>query len=369
MGRSITEVEATPALVIDLPTVERNLARLADYAGQHRIALRPHTKTHKSLDMAMRQIRRGAAGLTAAKVGEAEVMAAASRDLLIAYPAVDPYRSTRAAELARGGAVTVRVAVDSAEGIDALAAAARGAGSSIGILVDLDVGFHRTGVPTPADALALAQRVARHSTLTLDGLLFYPGHVWSPPPEQPAELRRIDALLAETIDLWSRSGLEARIVSGGSTPTAYQSHLITKQTEIRPGTYIYYDMNEARAGFCTLDDCAATTVCTVVSTAASEGKVVIDAGTKTLTSDRNVKVPDSGHGHVIEYPEAKIVRLSEEHGEVDVSGCAKRPKLGDRVTVIPNHICPCVNLRDSVWLRGEDGELTAMSVDARGRLS
>ena len=124
MRKPITEVEATPALVIDLPAVERNLSRLADYAQQHRIALRPHTMTHKSLKMAMRQVRHGAAGLTAAKVGEAEVMAAASRDLLVAYPAVDPYRSKRVAELNRGAA-TVRVAVDSAEGIDALAAAAR----------------------------------------------------------------------------------------------------------------------------------------------------------------------------------------------------------------------------------------------------
>jgi D-serine deaminase-like pyridoxal phosphate-dependent protein len=96
---------------------------------------------------------------------------------------------------------------------------------------------------------------------------------------------------------------------------------------------------------------------------------VIDAGTKTLTSDRNVKFPDSGHGHVVEYPDAKITRLSEEHGEVDVSQCARRPKLGERLTVIPNHICPCVNLQDSVWLRGESGELTVMGVDSRGRLS
>lgn len=367
MRNPIDRLEATPALVIDLPTVERNLTRLADYAREHRINIRPHTKTHKSLKMASRQLRHGAIGLTAAKVGEAEVMAAASRDLLIAYPAVDPYRSRGVAELARGA--TVRVAVDSAEGIEALAAAAHSAESTVGIMVDLDIGFHRTGAPTPADALALAQRVARHSTLRLDGLFFYPGHVWSPPDEQATELTRIDALLAETIELWKRSGLQASIVSGGSTPTAYQSHLVKSQTEIRPGTYIYYDMNETRAGFATLEDCAATIVCTVVSTAVSEGKVVIDAGTKTLTSDRNVKFPDSGHGHVVEYPEAKITRLSEEHGEVDVSACAKRPKIGERVTVIPNHICPCVNLQDSVLLRDESGELTVMSVDARGRLS
>jgi D-serine deaminase-like pyridoxal phosphate-dependent protein len=215
--------------------------------------------------------------------------------------------------------------------------------------------------------LQLAQRVADEPALRLDGIFFYPGHVWLPAVEQPAELMRIDVLLAETIDLWKRSGLEAPIVSGGSTPTAYQSHHIPSMTEMRPGTYLYNDMNTVRAGFCALDDCAAAIVCTVVSTAVP-GKVVIDAGTKTLTSDRNVKFPDSGHGHVVQYPDAAVVRLSEEHGEVDVSRCPRVPKLGERVTVIPNHICPCVNLQDAVWLRGSGGELSEMSVDARGML-
>jgi len=367
MREQVQEVEATPALVIDLSKVERNIAQLAEYAREYGIDVRPHTKTHKSLKLAMRQIRAGAVGLTAAKVGEAEVMSAASRDLLVAFPAVDAYRCRRLAELARTGA-TIRVAADSVEGIDALAAAARSAGAMIGVLVDLDVGFHRTGAPSAAASLELAQHVARSTSLRLDGIFFYPGHVWSPADQQVAELTRIDALLGEAIELWQRSGLQARIVSGGSTPTAYQSHLVTAQTEIRPGTYIFNDMNTVRAGFRSLDDCAAGLVCTVVS-ASIPGKVVIDAGTKTLTSDRNVTAPDSGHGHVIEYPEAKIVRLSEEHGEVDVSGCTRRPRIGERVMVIPNHICPCVNLQDSAWLRQSDGSLTAMGVDARGRLS
>lgn len=365
--RLITEMEATPALVIDLPTVDRNIKRLATYAAGHGIAVRPHTKTHKSLKMATRQLSTGATGLTAAKVGEAEIMANASDDLLIAYPAVDACRARRIAELTRRA--TVRVAADSTQGIESLAAAARSARSTIGILVDLDIGFHRTGVPSPADALALAQHVTRHPSLRLDGLFFYPGHVWSPAPEQRMELQRIDTLLAETIDFLKRSGLHAAIVSGGSTPTAYQSHFVTKQTEIRPGTYIYNDMNTVRAGFCSLEDCAATLVCTVVSTAANPGKVVIDAGTKTLTSDRNVTAAESGHGHVLEYPEATIVRLSEEHGEVDVSRCSRRPKIGERVTVIPNHICPCVNLQDSVWLRDANKGITPMPIDTRGRLS
>ena len=363
----VSDIPQTPAMVIDDAIVTRNLTRLADYARANRIGIRPHTKTHKSVAMARRQVAAGAIGLTAAKVGEATDMTAASNDILLAYPAIDASRCERLALLARTH--TVHVAVDSVEGLQALASAARQAESRIGILVDLDVGMHRTGQQSPAAALALAQAVTREtSTLRLDGLFCYPGHVWAPAAEQAAPLGAVAALLQETLDLWTRSGLSAGIVSAGSTPTAYQSHLIPQLTEIRPGTYIYNDMNTAAAGFCSLDDCAATLVCTVVSNAVP-GKVVIDAGTKTLTSDRNITQPDSGHGHLVDYPAAKLVRLSEEHGEVDVSRCDRVPKLGERVRVIPNHICPCVNLQDRGWLRAADGSLRALTIDTRGKLS
>jgi D-serine deaminase-like pyridoxal phosphate-dependent protein len=361
------EVEATPEMVIDLAVVDRNIERLADYARRHGIAVRPHTKTHKSLYMACRQISAGAVGLTAAKAGEAEVMAAACEDVLVAYPAIDPHRVRRLVRLARRG-VTVRVALDSVQGIDAVAAVASDEGATIGVLVDLDVGFHRTGAQSPMESLHLARHVAQLDALRLDGIFFYPGHVWSPAAEQVAVLAQIDAILGEAIELWRGAGLEARIVSGGSTPTAYQSQHVRSQTEIRPGTYLYNDMNTARAGFCAIDDCAARIVCTVVSTAVP-GKAIIDAGTKVLTSDRNVRFPDSGYGYVVEYPDVPVVRLSEEHGELDVSRSARVPRVGERVTVIPNHICPCVNLRDSVWLRYADGRLEAIEVDARGRVS
>src|SRR5205814_9455191 len=141
---------------------------------------------------------------------------------------------------------------------------------------------------------------------------------------------------------WRRSGLEARIVSGGSTPTAYQSHHIKALTEIRPGTYIYNDMSTVSCGCCELADCAARLVCTVVSTAVP-GKFVIDAGSKSLTQDRRSKDPETaGFGHIVEFPQARITRLTEEHGEVDASACDHRPKLGQRLHVTPNHLCPCV---------------------------
>ncbi len=173
--------------------------------------------------------------------------------------------------------------------------------------------------------------------------------------------------LSETRSLLERHGLRVTIVSSGSTPSAQQSHLVATYTEIRPGTYVYNDMNCVYAGACSLEEVAAKVVCTVISDAVPD-KVVLDGGTKTFTSDRNGPRPDSGHGYIMQYPQAKIVRLSEEHGEVDVSQCDRRPKLGERVEVIPNHICPCVNLHDAFWLRSGD-ELHRLPVDARGRIS
>jgi D-serine deaminase-like pyridoxal phosphate-dependent protein len=307
----------------------------------------------------------GAAGLTVAKAGEAAVMLDACDDLLIAYPLVDALRCSAVAELSVRK--TVRVGVDSAAAVEALSAAATAASATIGVLVEIDVGMRRVGVQSPQAALQLAQRIDRAAGLPLAGLMFYPGHIGQPPDEQARPLAAVEALIAETLDLWRRSGLEARIVSGGSTPTATRSHLVRGLTEIRPGTYVFNDMNCVRGGFASLDDCAARVTCTVVSDAVP-GQVVIDAGTKTLTSDRCGPAPDSGHGHVVEYPSAKITRLTEEHGQVDVSACDRRPKLGERVTVIPNHICPCVNLQDRVYWQEPGEPPRSMSVDARGRV-
>lgn len=358
---------ATPALVIDRSIVQRNLARLAAYCREHGLGLRPHTKTHKSRLVARMQMALGAVGLTVAKVGEAEVMAEAADDLLLAYPAVDAARCGRLANLAASGK-TVRVGVDSNYAADALAAAGRSQGSTIGLLVDLDVGYGRTGVQTVEESLALAQHIDGLRGVRLDGIMIYPGHIGSPPDEQGDELRAVDEKVAAALELWRSKGLDAAIVSGGSTPSAFQSHLIPHQTEIRPGTYVFNDMNTALRGYCSLADCAARFAATVVSDAVP-GQVVIDAGSKTLSSDLNAFDRTLGFGHIVEYPDARITRLSEEHGQVDISRCDRRPAIGERVTVIPNHICVCVNLQTRVWWREEGERLEEVNVDARGMLS
>jgi D-serine deaminase-like pyridoxal phosphate-dependent protein len=358
----------TPYLRIDTDRVHRNVARMATYAAKHGLGLRPHTKTHKSLWLARAQLNAGAVGLTVAKVGEGEVMvdAAEDVDLLIAYPALDPARTGRIAKLALR--TTMRVAVDSLQAAQALAAAAGAAGTTIGLLIDLDVGMGRTGVPSPTDALELALAIDRVGGVRVDGLFCYPGHIWDQAEQQDKSLNRTAERLEEAISLFDRNGLDRGIVSGGSTPTAYQSHLVPQLTEIRPGTYVFNDMNTVRGGFCGLDECAAAIVCTVVSNAVP-GQFVLDGGTKTLTSDRCLPDRESGHGHLIEYPDALIARLSEEHAQVDASRCTAVPMLGERVTIVPNHICTCVNLQDAVWWTQPGGQLKRMAVDARGRLS
>jgi D-serine deaminase-like pyridoxal phosphate-dependent protein len=360
----------TPALVIDGGIARRNVLRLADYCRTHDLALRPHTKTHKSVFIAGLQLDAGAAGITVAKAGEAEALlpAFAGRgvpDILVAYPPVDPARSARIAALAREA--TVRVALDTPFAATGLAAAARAAGSTVGVLVDLDVGMGRTGVADPAALERLAEEVTRLPGLRLDGILCYPGHVLAPVADQAGPLAAVGALLAEAIRRFDRAGLCREIVSGGSTPTAFTSHLVGSLTEIRPGTSVFNDMNTVRGGFCGLEDCAATILCTVVSDCVP-GQIVLDGGSKTFTSDRCGPAPDSGHGHVLGHPGAVVAKLTEEHGQVDVRACAARPRVGDRVRVVPNHVCPCVNLQDHIWWL-EDGAARPLPVDARGRLS
>ena len=356
----------TPAIVIDADVVERNLSRMAAYAKGHGLNVRPHTKTHKSAMLARSQLEHGATGLTVAKVGEAQVMSTVRPDvdLLMAYPAVDARRCSLLGELAQQGR-TIRVAIDSTIAADALADAARRAETTIGILVDLDVGLHRTGVQSPQASLELAQHVSGQHGLRLDGIMIYPGHIGSKPSDQIPALRAVDALVCETVSLWQKHGLASPIVSGGSTPTAFQSHHVAHLTEIRPGTYVFNDMNSVAGGFCTMDDCAARIVCTVVSDAVP-GQVVIDAGSKALSSDRRHDTPDAGFGHVVELPGAKITRLSEEHGQVDVRRCQRLPKVGQRITVIPNHICPCINLQEGMYWLEPDRSLLPIPVDARG---
>jgi len=299
----------------------------------------------------------GAVGLTVSTTAEAVAMAGVCKDLLLAYPVIDPVQVARLAELC--GRVTLRVAVDSFMAAKRLSAAADEIGHTIHILVELDVGTRRTGTQSPELCADLACRVAELPGVVLDGIMIYPGQMPVSFAEDPeAAWAPIQSSLQSAIQLWHRYGLEPKIISGGSTPTAYHSHYLKDLTEIRPGTYVFNDLNTVHAGAASIGDCAASIQSTVVSDTVP-GQVVIDAGSKTLSSDLCGPAPDSGHGYVIEYPEAVIARLYEEHGLVDVSRCRTTPKIGDTVTIIPNHICPSINLQSRLWLSEDDRDNAA----------
>jgi D-serine deaminase-like pyridoxal phosphate-dependent protein len=197
--------------------------------------------------------------------------------------------------------------------------------------------------------------------------MLYSGHITGPADQQIPMMQQLQQRLQVLVDRWDADGLSREIISSGSTPSALFSHHLPLLTEIRPGTYVYNDMNIVRGGYDTVEHCAARVHTTVVS-ANVENQVVIDAGSKTLTSDLCGPAPDSGHGLIVEYPKAKVFRLTEEHGQVDVSNCDQRPSLGERLTLIPNHICVCVNMQNSVWWQEPDVEAECRRVDGRGLL-
>lgn len=344
----------TPALLIDLDTVERNIRRLQDYCDAHAIRLRPHIKTHKVPALAHRQVAAGAHGITCQKIGEAEVMAAAGLDdILITFNIVGAAKLERLARLARQ--IDVTVTADAPEVVEGLAAMARRSGVVLSVLVECDTGFGRAGVQTPQQAGDLARRIAGEESLRFMGLMTYP----TQPSSQP--------WLHEASDLLRAEGLSPQVVSGGGTVRALETHEYPDITELRAGNYIYNDLTTVGLGAAQLDDCAQHVLATVVSRpTATRG--ILDAGSKALTSDPLRVEGASGFGHIVEYPAARIYALSEEHGHVDFANCPRPPALGERVHVVANHACAVSNLYDQV-LAHRGGTIEAIwPIAARGKV-
>lgn len=362
--KSLYDLE-TPAAVVDLDRLERNLDRAADYANQHGLALRPHVKTHKTAWIAGEQIRRGAPGVTCATPREAEVMTAVAGDILLAYPPVGKARAERVAALPRN--TRVIVALDSREAVEQIERAAGDAGRRVGVYVEIDMGMHRVGVPDAKAALALAKRVQQSSTLSYEGIAFYPGHIREAVEAQDDSMIRLNANLTATLETLRAGGAEPKAVSGGSTPTLWHTHRLHGVTEMRPGTYVYNDRTTAEIGACEWDDCALTVLATVVSVAVS-GQAVIDAGSKALGREP-LRGADTagGFGSLLEHPEVIVKGMSEEHGLLDLSKSGWKPRVGEMVRVIPNHVCIVVHLNDTMHgVRGDAVE-RSWAVDARGR--
>jgi D-serine deaminase-like pyridoxal phosphate-dependent protein len=353
VGNTLAEIE-TPVAVVDLDKLEANLSGMQAYCDEHGIALWPHTKTHKSPEIGMRQLELGAGGLTVAKTGEAEVFSEAGAPrLLVHYPPFGQAKWERLAGIA--GDVELSFAVDSLTPAEGLAAELQRRGVKADVLVEMDVGLHRTGQQSAAGAVALAQELSKLPALRLVGVSCYPGHFHG---DFRAGLFAASAVLEEARDAFTAAGLPVERVSGGSTPSRFMTHE-TCVNELRAGTYALLDREDGAADY---SDCAITVEVTVISDSVPD-QVVIDAGSKTFTSDR---YGDGYHGAILGYLDAKLHTLNEEHGYVDVSGLAERPKLGERLSVVPNHACGCVNMHDGL-LGVRDGVVDhVIEVSARG---
>lgn len=351
----------TPCLVVDLDVVERNLTRMQSALDARGIALRPHVKTHKSVALARLQLDAGARGLTVGTIGEAEVLVDAGlADIFIAYTLwlTEPKAARLGGLLDR---IPLRVGVDSAEGAALLAAAARGRRNALSVLVEIDSGERRTGV-APADAAEVAH-AARAEGLDVLGVYTHGGHAYAEPAAVEAAATDEIDLLGAAADALRHAGVDVPVVSAGSTPTALRS-AARPVTEERPGTYVFNDRQQVGLRGAPPDGVALFVAATVVSTAVP-GQVVIDAGGKTLAKDRPAWA--EGYGVLPAYPDARIVRTYDYHGVVEIAPGAARPRLGETVAVVPNHVCPVVNLADSFVVTRSGASLGRWRVDARGR--
>jgi D-serine deaminase-like pyridoxal phosphate-dependent protein len=317
----------TPAVVVDLDRLERNLGRWQAECDRVGLRNRPHVKTHKCVEIAKRQIELGAAGITCQTLFEAETMVAAGIDDVLVP--VNILGASKLARLARlHERATLTVSVDDARLLPGLADAA-GAARPLRVLVDCDTGLGRTGVATAAAAAELADAIARTSGgLRFEGFITYPA---------PAGAT---AFFEEAVALAAADGHETTVVSAGGTPAMWDcAALIPPLTEYRVGTYAFHDRATVAAGAATLDEVAMTVLATVISSPAP-GRAILDAGSKALTSDPG---PDAGFGSILEAPGAAVVRLNEEHGYVTVADEGVLA-LGDQVHVVPNHACVVSNL-------------------------
>lgn len=362
MERPSLENLETPAALVDLERVDANLRRVDAYARKHGLRWRPHTKTHKVPALAELQVLAGASGVTVATPHEAEVMSAASSDVFLAYPPVGAARLERLMRLPAH--VQLSVGLDSREVLEGLSAAAKKAGRTVGVLVEMDLGMRRVGVQQPAEAVALARAIQAAEAVEYRGVTFYPGHVRAPVAKQDSALNAVSTRLAEFLEALSSAGLRPQGVSGGSTPTLWRSHEVPGLTEIRPGVNILNDRNSAAVGACAWEDCAYSVLATVVSTAVP-GQAVIDAGAKALAKEEGL-ASEGGYGALLDQPDVVLRSLSEEHGLLDLSKTEWRPRVGDRVRVVPNHVCVSVNLHERLWAVQKGTVEQAWAITGRG---
>lgn len=350
-GSPITSL-STPIVVIDEDIMAQNIARVQVYMDKIGLAFRPHIKTHKIPEIAAAQIAAGAKGINCQKISEAEIFADAGfDDILITFNIMGAEKLAHLVALNQR--VNLKVTADSAFTIEGLAQSFN-QDHPLTVLVECDTGGERCGVQTPEQALELAKLIGRHPGLKFGGLMTYP----APENEQNAE-----AFLCACLALLDNARIACPCVSYGGSPSLFSAHLVPSATEYRAGTYLYNDRSLIRAGHCKQDDCAMHMLATIVSRPTPD-RAIMDAGSKALTSDL---LGFEDHGLISEYPDARIIEFSEEHGTIDLSNCAgPRPEIGDMVRIIPNHTCVVSNMFDHMIFHKNGVISKKVSVAARG---
>jgi D-serine deaminase-like pyridoxal phosphate-dependent protein len=344
----------TPAFVVNEAVALRNISVFQAHCDKAGLALRPHIKTHKSVGFAKAQLAAGAIGITCQKVSEAEAMVADGiDDILITYNILGPAKLKRLLALSDRLAA-LSVVADNSVVVKGLAEAFEGASRPLAVLVECDTGAGRCGVQTPKAAVDLAEEISKTSGLIFGGLMTYPAVAGA---EDAARFLR------ETKQRLDEKGLACPVISSGGSPDMWTAATDGIVSEYRIGTYVYNDRSLVERGTCSWEDCAGQVVATVVSTPIAT-RAIIDAGSKVLTSDL-LGFPD--YGHVLGHPEIRILGLSEEHGTLEVD--PENPlTIGERIRIVPNHVCVVSNLFDEIWIEGEGGNLAQMTVNARGKV-
>lgn len=351
----------TPAVVVDVGRMQANIERMVARLGERGVGLRPHAKTHKSLEVARRQLAAGAVGVTVATIGEAEVFVEGGvDDVFVAYPIwAGGAKGPRLRDLL--DAAPVRVGVDSPGGARELATAVRGAARTLQVLIEVDSGEMRTGVTDPRRAVEVAG-AATAEGLEVVGVFTHGGHAYRSPDAAVAAAGDEVHVLTACVEALAAAGFESAIVSAGSTPTALLSAR-SVVTEERPGTFVFGDRQQAMLGAHEPDHVAAFVAGTCVSHEAT-GRFVLDAGAKALTKDAPRLL--DGFGALPRYPQARITALYDHHAVVETRGGGAL-ELGELVAVVPNHVCPVVNLHDELLVLDDGVICDRWPVDARGR--
>ena len=359
----------TPVVVIDKNKLIKNINKMSEMSKKNHVNLRPHIKTHKIPAIALEQLKAGAIGITAAKVTEAEVMADHGvDDIFIAYPLVSEQKIQKAIELSKR--VRLILGVDSLKGAQTISELAKQNNVTIEVRLEVDLGLKRTGIPYD-DVIHMAKEVSSYMNLDVSGIYTFRGPVLNGNPTLDFEAAGIDEgeKMVALANQLREAGITIRDVSLGSTSTSSSAATVEGVTEVRPGTYVFYDAMQEKYGCCTEQECAAVVRVTVISRPTKE-RAIIDGGSKTFATDvqpNQAPIYLQGFGKVVGHPNITLERVTEEHGMLHIEGDSTID-VGDTIDIIPNHICTTINLHNDVFIKDEGEIYNQFTVMARGKL-